>query len=278
MRAARINFSLSEVITKGINRGDLGFLMKILKENPKVCKCSDFYPLHDLAEVSWEDFEHNVIEIADIFLRGGVDINAKNEHNETALCSAAIHNKPDLARFLIRCGADRENGDGDIPSKYNPLICALDSGSLTIANMLINEGVNVNATSPVSAKSNKLYKKYIDDPRLKNSVLYFAATLNEQSGTDMYDICEKLLEGGAKPNETCYILDCDGNVTSTRVLNLIYKLASERGFTQYDEKLLRLFSRFGARSTSDGERFGYKSFESRHNIPVGGDFSYLTSD
>jgi hypothetical protein len=132
---------------------------------------------------------------------------------------------------------------------------------------LITKGANVRATSPVSIKNPMPHRTYPFGEE-KNGVLYYALMLRCNDDA-IFDICEKLLCRGADPNQICYLPKAaDGTVTKTRVFFLIYKKASERGFTYDDIKLAYLFAHYGAKSYyEDCVRFGFERFSPRRGRP-----------
>ena len=77
-------------------------------------KCKDGSTvLHLIGAAIKED----VVDIAELFLKGGVDINAQDIYGNTPLHMAAEHNNRDLAKYLLEHGAnaDIRNKDGKTP-------------------------------------------------------------------------------------------------------------------------------------------------------------------
>jgi ankyrin repeat protein len=87
--------------------------------------------LGDLAQVRW-------------LLEQGADINAKDEHGQTALMNAAHAGQTDLVRLLIEYGADL-----NITAKYNlsALMLSLLGRHPEVAQMLIEAGADLNLQS-----------------------------------------------------------------------------------------------------------------------------------
>ena len=263
-------------INKAIFDRDTNRLSTILRRHRDICTYDDYFPLHNLAyigSVRGTDDERQIriaIQFAKLFLDHGIDIDKREAHGNTALCDALFYGKTELAELFIdrNISLSGENGEGNIPSKYNPLIMALDFDNAKIANLLITRGANVRATSPVSVKNQMPYRTY-PFGELKNGVLYYALMLRCNDNA-IFDICEKLLRHGADPNQICYLPNADGKTfTMTRVLFLIYKKASERDFTIDDVKLGSLFAHYGAKSSyEDCERFGFERFPPRRERPV----------
>lgn len=80
---------------------------------------------------------HGHRELVELFLRSGIDANARNNKNDTPLLWAARGNHVETVRLLIRRGADPrlENDKGS-----TPLYWAVRYGFADLARILIDEG------------------------------------------------------------------------------------------------------------------------------------------
>ena len=81
-------------------------------------------------------------EIIELFIKAGMDVNAKGNYGETALMLASVHNNIEMINFLIEKGAD-VNGQSN--AGYTPLMFASSEGLLDVVKLLIENGANVNA-------------------------------------------------------------------------------------------------------------------------------------
>ena len=83
------------------------------------------------------------IEIINLLINAGADVNAQNEESATALIEASyIHNNLEVIRLLINAGANVNAQDYD---GNTPVIIASQRGNLELLGLLINSGANVNA-------------------------------------------------------------------------------------------------------------------------------------
>jgi len=265
-------WKISQSIQSAIFNKNLKRLESLVKKNrsiiTSISQNSEYFPLHDIALSYFfyneeRKYHSNIpdreecIQIAGIFIRGGIDVNRKNKDGATAIFYAAMSPSPDMCILLLDNGADvnggTENGEN---SKHNPLISALDHDNYSTASLLIMNGADPTATCPVSIKHKLIpFRHYFQDKRWKNGVLYFAL-VSDFDAERKYNICEMLLRYEADPNEVCYLPNEDQTVIKTRVLYLAYKLYLDQEIR--DARLLSLFTEFGADSTLDGERFGFR--------------------
>ena len=80
---------------------------------------------------------HGHKELVELFLEHGIDVNARNNKNDTPVLWAARGNHVDTVRLLIRCGADLqlENDKGS-----TPLYWAVRYGFSELVRVLLDEG------------------------------------------------------------------------------------------------------------------------------------------
>ncbi len=82
------------------------------------------------------------VEIIEFLVKHGVDVDLTDAHEEAALFEACLFPRVDVAKMLIRCGA---NVNRLVPGwKHCPLFNAASSGNTEIVNILIQNGANVN--------------------------------------------------------------------------------------------------------------------------------------
>lgn len=86
------------------------------------------------------------VEIFDIILAGGADVNKLDGHHGTPLYYAAHENSAEwlqIARRLIKVGADVTIADAD---GKTPVLVAVELGNVDMLNLLINAGADVSGT------------------------------------------------------------------------------------------------------------------------------------
>ena len=88
---------------------------------------------------------HNNIEICNLFLEAGMDVNVCDSAGTPMLCVAARSGKKEMIEWLVSKGADI-----DVVSKdrgYSPVMDAVWKSSLEIVDILIKLGANLNFVS-----------------------------------------------------------------------------------------------------------------------------------
>jgi len=93
----------------------------------------------------WQDAtRQGNIEKVRLLLEGGVDIDSKDEHGQTALMNAAHAGKAELVRLLIEKGAGLNH-----TAKYNlsALMLSIIGRYTEIAQLLIEAGADLNLRS-----------------------------------------------------------------------------------------------------------------------------------
>ncbi len=77
-----------------------------------------------------------------LFLKGGMDINARGDRGETALMLAAVNHNIELLKFLIDNGAHVNDGDNN---GYTALMFVSSEGDREVAGFLIGKGANMDS-------------------------------------------------------------------------------------------------------------------------------------
>lgn len=113
-------------------------------------------------------------ETMELFIKGGMDVNARGSNGETALMLASVYSNDDALQFLIANGADlnARNNDG-----YSALMFVASLGGLNELELLIKSGADLNAQNN------------------KGETALMLAALN-----DKFDAVKLLLDKGANAN------------------------------------------------------------------------------
>jgi ankyrin repeat protein len=95
---------------------------------------------------SEEAFLHQVktgnSKAVEMYIRGGINVNAKDRDGSTPLMIASERGDSEMARVLLENGADPNARDID---GYTALMFVSYSGNLEIARLLVKSGADVNA-------------------------------------------------------------------------------------------------------------------------------------
>lgn len=116
----------------------------------------------------------NDLEICELFLKAGMDINERDSAGTPFLCSAARNGKLDMIQWLLENGADIDAVSHD--RGYSAVMDAVWKSNLPIVELLVNKGANLNFIS-----------------RDGQTALILA------TGSENFDICRVLVENGADP-------------------------------------------------------------------------------
>jgi ankyrin repeat protein len=156
-------------IHKAVIKSNLNGVVALLKEHPDLLESKNNLgqtPLH-VAII------HNQLEIAELLLANGADVNARDPHNQTPLIlSLWVYNHDKMMRLLLAKGADVNLSD---KWSMTALAYAAQQGQIDDAKILIANDANINFASG-------------------NTPLYFAVMATH---TEMVDL---LLASGADPN------------------------------------------------------------------------------
>ncbi|KAL4784946.1 Glycerophosphoryl diester phosphodiesterase family-domain-containing protein [Aspergillus varians] len=111
----------------------------------------------------------NFIDIVQLLVEAGVDINYQDEHGETALHVAARFGHEKCARILLK-GNDDQKGDTELveqPYSWTPLFVACVDGSLSVVEALIEAGADLERldSSGWSAKEHAALRGHLEVAR-----------------------------------------------------------------------------------------------------------------
>ena len=161
----------AEDIHQAVQEGNLSLVKEIIENQPKSIFLEGpdgLTPLHHAARLGH-------IEIIDILVSKGADVNILSSNRETPLHSAALTGKRDAAAWLIEKGASVDVGN---KAGYTPLILAVMRGHGDFAGLLLENGA---------------------DPNLKN--IYSHTPMVMAASMGRIDLMELLCENGAAIKE-----------------------------------------------------------------------------
>jgi ankyrin repeat protein/cytochrome c-type biogenesis protein CcmH/NrfG len=175
------------------------------------------------------------LEAIELILKGGMDVNAKNAYDHTALMWAASEGHPELVAFLIEQGADIRI---KYPGGSTVLMLACRSGNMEIVQLLLQEGADINAvgeeyggSTPLMEAARKGYFELVTflinsgaDPllRTKGDTPLIAAASGGYT-----DVARMLIELGVDINATA------GHYGITAIIQ-----AADHGHTEYVKLLV----------------------------------------
>ena len=230
----------SEQFLKYIEQGEVSYVKEVLKQNPALdvnrpraagnktalyIACEKGYAdiakflLGKKADASICDTEKAIsstryspltvaaknghLAVVKVLLSSGIDIEARDDGNRTALYAAAAGNKPDVVRFLCE-----SNAKVNILARHNswsPLSAAIHEGYVEVVKTLLKYGKGIDLEMRIAGKT----------------VLYNAVKANRP------DIVRLLCESNAKVNVFCN--DSDTPLT----------IAAKEGFIEVIRVLLK---------------------------------------
>jgi len=136
---------------------------------------------------------HNKLDIVKLLIKADANIEKTNDDGQTPLYSAVLHGNIEIVKFLIDSGANINTAESI--SHHNPLHLALSSYYFNIATLLINSGANLNAKT-----SQRITPLHI----LINSSIEINVHLNDEDANELHKdvikIAKLLIKGGANVN------------------------------------------------------------------------------
>jgi ankyrin repeat protein len=128
-------------IHKAVIKGNLNRVVALLKDHPDLLESKDNLGRTPLNEAVC----HNQLEIAELLLANGADVNARDGYGHTPLIQAQWVNDHDkMMRLLLAKGADVNLAD---KWKMTALAYAAKQGQLEDAKILIANDANVNVVT-----------------------------------------------------------------------------------------------------------------------------------
>ena len=117
---------------------------------------ADIYSNHQKTRALFSAIEHNYIDIVQLFLAAGADVNAKDNEGETALMTAASDGSTEIVRQLLAAGADVHAKDN---RGKTALIFAVRDGSTEKVQQLLAAGADVNIADNAGQTALTIAKK-----------------------------------------------------------------------------------------------------------------------
>ncbi|XP_020291567.1 uncharacterized protein LOC109858571 [Pseudomyrmex gracilis] len=153
----------------------------------------------------YDAIENKEIEMAELLLNRGANVNASDESGVTPLCLAVKKGHVDVVKMLIDRGANvnTKTRDGTTPLHY-----AIKYKNRKIAELLLNHRANVNASdkSGVTPMCLAVERRYVDgikmfmDRGVNVETLFGTYSLHDAIVNKEIEIAELLLNRGANVN------------------------------------------------------------------------------
>ena len=165
-----------QMIIKKTIEGDLEYISKSYNKNPKIIEIKDDRGL-PLPHLASEHGRANILEffldegfsagltdeeglsplflaktaeIADLLLRHGANVNARDSQGNTPLHFSVMNGNIDVTQYLIDNGANvnaaMDDGPTFLENGWTPLHIAAVKGNTQLLNILIENGSNINST------------------------------------------------------------------------------------------------------------------------------------
>jgi len=183
----------------------------------------------------WASY-HGYLEIADLLIKKGADVNKKGETGWTALMSACRMGHPKITQLLIRYGAEVNESD---EYSFTPLMYAVMQGDIDSVNLLVEHHASLDARADngftalmFACYNHKDIAEYLlargSDLSLEGgngwNALYVAAVSGK------YEIVKLLLEHGAQMDKVYQCANCG---------QTILIVAAQEGFADIARLLLK---------------------------------------
>lgn len=138
------------------------------------------------------------VEVANLLLQAGVDVNDKAPNGTTALVVAAHSGNSELAQFLLDWGADPNRKDAG----YSALHVAIPHQDLALVDALIAHGANVNEVVISPTPARRASRDYAIREQLVGTTPFWIAAQYRQT-----EILKSLIAAGADTGFTTDNLD-----------------------------------------------------------------------
>lgn len=186
--------------------------------------------------------EEENIDICNLLIEGGVDVNAKDTAGYTALHKALIWGNSKLAKTLIKAGA---NVNAQTKEGYTPLLFAVERENAEMVKLLLDAGANIN----VPLIDGKTLVEYTDNNKIKKMIV------------------EKIKERAKKSdeNDKAYKLIARNTASKQQTLNLQLIEASKRGDLEKVNQLIKKGANVSANTSGYDEAGTTPLFEAACN-------------
>lgn len=132
------SFARGDKIHEAVFKGDLNKVVALLKDKPDLLEKKDSLGQTPLIVA----VNHNKLEIAELLLANGANVNARDPKMHTPLILAlSVYNHEKMERLLLAKGADVNLADG---SGMTAVFYAVKQGQLEDAKILIGNDANIN--------------------------------------------------------------------------------------------------------------------------------------
>jgi len=134
----------AEIISldQAIAIGDMAWAEAFVKEDPARVNSLDSYGQTPLHWATNTVFYENCLDIADMLLYHGADIDSENAYGTNALHNASMFNSTKAIEFLIHRGADINAKSTS--SGMTPLMFAVEEGHREAVEILLSSGADLN--------------------------------------------------------------------------------------------------------------------------------------
>jgi hypothetical protein len=131
----------ADQIHKAVFKGDLNRVVALLKDHPDLVEEKDSLGQTPLIVA----VNHNKLEIAELLLANGANVNARDSHMHTPLMVAlGIYNHDKMVRLLLAKGADVNLADD---SGMTPIAYSVRQGQMEDVKVLLANDANVNVVT-----------------------------------------------------------------------------------------------------------------------------------
>jgi hypothetical protein len=134
-------FARGDEIHKAVFKGDFNKVVALLKDHPDLVEKKDSLGQTPLMVA----VNHNKLEIAELLLANGANVNARGPHMQTPLLLAmSVYNHDKMVRLLLAKGADVNLED---EFSNSAVVYAVTKGQLEDVRILLANDANINFVS-----------------------------------------------------------------------------------------------------------------------------------